>query len=54
MLNLIYWILMLAAYDSPVYDTHVIIWLLPRCLHPLVLYYSIPVAMNAMPVILET
>ena len=49
MLNLIYRILISTTYDSPVFDTDVVIWLLPHCLHPLILHYSIPVAMNVMP-----
>ena len=53
MLNLIYQILILAAYDSPVLNTDAVIWPLPHYLHPLIPYYSILVAINAMPVIFE-
>ena len=53
MLNLIYRILVPTAYDSLVLDIDAVIWPLLCCLHPVILYYSVSVAMNTMSVILK-
>ena len=53
MCNLIYRILVMPAYDSPIIYGDAVIGLLPCCLLPMSLHHPIPMLMHVMAIILE-